>query len=131
MTQREVLALDTNILSALFRGEASAEAILTVLEAQPQGSLIMHGAAFSEFLAAPHIDEALAFSFLEDTGVQVDWATDEQIWLSAARAFRKYALRRRKSVGDAPRRILADFLIGAHAWHGLTRSSHLTRNITA
>lgn len=75
----------------------------------------MHGAAFSEFLAAPRIDEVLAFDFLKDTGVQVDWDTDESIWLSAARAFRGYAFRRQKSGGEAPRRILADFLIGAHA----------------
>lgn len=109
------LALDTNILSAIFRGEASTEAILTMLEAQPPESLVLHGAAFSEFLAAPHIDEATAFAFVRDTGIRIDWEVDEEVWLLAARAFRSYATRRRSSGGGQPRRILADFLIGAHA----------------
>ena len=110
-----ILALDTNILSALFRAEASAEAVLTVLEAQPPETLVIHGVAFSEFLAAPNIVEATAFAFLRDTGVQVEWETDEAMWLCAARAFRAYSVRRRSSGGGQPRRILADFVIGAHA----------------
>ncbi|RJF71608.1 type II toxin-antitoxin system VapC family toxin [Deinococcus cavernae] len=109
------LALDTNILSALFRAEASAEDVLTVLESRAPGQLVIHGAAFSEFLAAPGIDEETAFAFLRDTGVRADWETDENVWRCAAREFRAYAVRRRGSGGYQPRRILADFVIGAHA----------------
>ncbi|MHA0034107.1 type II toxin-antitoxin system VapC family toxin [Deinococcus sp. PESE-13] len=109
------LALDTNILSAIFRAEETAEAVLGVLEAQPPGTLVVSGAAFSEFLAAPNIAEASAFAFLRDTGVRADWQMDEDLWLCAARAFRGYSVRRRQSGGGQPRRILADFMIGAHA----------------
>jgi predicted nucleic acid-binding protein len=53
--------------------------------------------------------------FFEDTGIAVDWELGEEIWRSAARAFRGYAKRRRKHRDLGTRRILADFLIGAHA----------------
>lgn len=109
------LALDTNILSAVFRGEESADAILAVLESWPPGTLVIHGAAFCEFLAAPGIQRETAFAFLQDTGVRVAWETSEEIWLAAASAFRSYAERRRQSGSGHPRRIMADFLIGAHA----------------
>src|SRR5207302_3822625 len=35
----------------------------------------------------------------------------------AGRAFQQYVARRRKQLDSGPRRILADFLIGAHALH--------------
>jgi len=39
----------------------------------------------------------------------------EEVWREAGLAFQEYAARRRKQKGTAPRRILAAFLIGAHA----------------
>jgi predicted nucleic acid-binding protein len=56
--------------------------------------------------------------FLSRTGIEVDWVLDEPVWRTAAAAYREYAARRRKQPGDSgPRRILADFVIGAHAVH--------------
>jgi predicted nucleic acid-binding protein len=44
------------------------------------------------------------------------------VWRDAALAFKDYAKRRRKDKNDTgPRRILADFLIGAHAVHHATQ----------
>ncbi len=45
----------------------------------------------------------------------VEWEIEEQIWREAGNAFQGYLARRRKQRGTEPRRILADFLIGAHA----------------
>jgi predicted nucleic acid-binding protein len=45
----------------------------------------------------------------------IDWNLDEAVWRSAGRAFRSYAERRRKQRDSGTRRILADFLLGAHA----------------
>jgi hypothetical protein len=45
----------------------------------------------------------------------VDWSMDESVWRAAGKSFQKYATRRRKQRSGQPRRILADFLIGAHA----------------
>jgi predicted nucleic acid-binding protein len=55
-------------------------------------------------------------AFLRDTRVRVEWRMPPEVWRRAALAYRDYARRRRRRKGDAgPRRILADFLIGAHA----------------
>jgi hypothetical protein len=67
-------------------------------------------------MAAPGRTETFLNSFLEDTGVAVDWNLDEDVWRSAGRAFQSYAERRRKQRDSGSRRILADFLIGAHAF---------------
>jgi predicted nucleic acid-binding protein len=40
---------------------------------------------------------------------------DEETWRVAGRAYLGYTERRKSSGGESPRRILADFLIGAHA----------------
>jgi predicted nucleic acid-binding protein len=52
---------------------------------------------------------------LESIGIRVDKAVSDEVWTLAGKAFREYALRRKKTIGDFPRRILPDFLIGAHA----------------
>jgi predicted nucleic acid-binding protein len=39
----------------------------------------------------------------------------EAFWRAAGQAFQKYAARRREKPASGPRRILDDFLIGAHA----------------
>jgi len=47
----------------------------------------------------------------------VDWSLNEAIWRTAGLAFQQYVTRRRSQPDSRPRRILADFLIGAHALH--------------
>jgi predicted nucleic acid-binding protein len=61
------------------------------------------------------VSQNLVESFLFDTGVIVEFTLDESIWREAARAFGARAARRRSRHGDQPRRLWADFLIGAHA----------------
>jgi predicted nucleic acid-binding protein len=66
-------------------------------------------------MAMPRRNEAFLDGFLRDTGISVDWDLDESIWRAAGQAFQGYANRRRGHRDAGPRRILADFLIGAHA----------------
>jgi predicted nucleic acid-binding protein len=73
---------------------------------------------YAELLAFPGRSEAFLDSFLRETGITVDWEMDEAIWRTAGRVFQSYATRRRRHRGPGPRRILADFLIGAHALRG-------------
>jgi predicted nucleic acid-binding protein len=68
-------------------------------------------------MAAPERGEVFLDRFFRDTGILVDWRLDEVVWRAAGRAFRGYASRREKERPPGPRRILADFLIGAHAFH--------------
>ena len=69
---------------------------------------------FAELLAAPGRTGQMLDSMLQDAGVRVDWNIDEPIWRTAGAAYAAYARHRRRSAG-APRRILAEFIIGAHA----------------
>jgi predicted nucleic acid-binding protein len=45
----------------------------------------------------------------------VEWEIGERAWRAAGTAFRGYSARRRKQKGAEAKRILADFVIGAHA----------------
>jgi len=94
----------------------SVLAAKTALEAAfRRGTLVVAAPVFAELLAAPGRTETFLNRFLEETGIAIDWNLDEPVWGSAGRAFRAYAERRRKQRATEPRRILADFLIGAHA----------------
>lgn len=53
--------------------------------------------------------------FLQDVGVYVDFKTDERMWSVAGLRFARYPAQRRKAACESPRRLPADFLIGAHA----------------
>ena len=110
-------AIDTNVIIALWDRDASfSSAAQTALEAAfNRGGLVVAAPVFAYLLAAPGRTEAFVDAFLGDTGMSVDWNLDEMVWRSAGRAFQRYAERRRKQRDPGTRRILADFLIGAHA----------------
>lgn len=111
-------AIDTNVVIALWDAHAALSlAAETALEAAfRRGNLVVAAPVFAELLAAPGRTETFVNRFLQETGIAVDWDIDEPIWRSAGRAFQAYAERRRKHrASPAVRRILADFLIGAHA----------------
>ena len=110
-------AIDTNILVALWNEDDSLNTLArSALDAAlGLGSLVIAAPVFAELLAAPSRDEAFLDSFCRETGISVDWNLDEVIWRTAGRAFQLYVARRRNQRGSGQRRILADFLIGAHA----------------
>jgi predicted nucleic acid-binding protein len=112
-------AIDTNAVIALWDKDPTlSSAAQTALEAAfNRGSLVVAAPVFAELIAAPGRTEAFVGSFFEETGIAVDWDLDEPVWRSAGRAFQSYAERRRKQRDSGARRILADFLIGAHAHH--------------
>ena len=75
----------------------------------------MSAPVFAELIAAPGRTETFVSSFLEETGIAVEWDLGEGVWRSAGRAFQHYAERPHKQGDPGSRRILADFLVGAHA----------------
>ncbi|MEP6848974.1 MAG: PIN domain-containing protein [Acidobacteriota bacterium] len=114
-----ITSVDTNVLVGLWdRDDSLNSAAQDALDnAVARGRLVICGAVHSELLAFPRRTEAFVDEFLDDTGIAVDWITNEAIWRSAGRALQAYAKRRRKQTSSGPpRRILADFLIGAHAF---------------
>ena len=110
-------AIDTNVIVALWDDDpAFSLAAETALEAAfHRGGLVVAAPVFAELIAAPGRTEAFVSSFLEENGIAIDWNLNEPIWRSAGRAFQAYAERRRKQRDHGTRRLLSDFLIGAHA----------------
>jgi predicted nucleic acid-binding protein len=112
-----ITAIDTNIVVALWDNDPklSATAQLALDRALARGGLVISAPVFAELLACPGRDEAFLNTFLTDTGMTIDWELDESVWRVAGRAFQGYVSRRRRQGDSGPRRILADFVIGAHA----------------
>lgn len=110
-------AIDTNIVIALWDTDPalSVAAQIALETAFHRGNLVVSAVVLAELLAAPGRTEAFVDSFLRETGITIDWELEEPVWRSAGRAFQSYAERRRKQRDAGARRILADFLIGAHA----------------
>src|SRR3982751_5958868 len=110
------IALDTNVLVALLKkGDPLNEMALSSLEsASGAGRLIICGPAIAELMALPGLTQKLLDQLLADARIDVDWDFNEPIWRASGKAFADYAARRRKDRSGTPRRLLADFLIGAH-----------------
>ena len=111
-------AIDTNVIVGLWdSNDALHLAALDLLEAvSSRGGVVICGAVFGELLACQGRTEEFVNGFLDDTDISVDWSTSKSVWRTAGFAFREYAKRHRKKGPERPRRILADFLIGAHAF---------------
>ncbi len=109
-------AVDSNILIALW----SKNDVLN-LEAE---QALERAAAHSDLaICSPVYVEVCAFSarpgakvdeFLVRAGIYVEWELEESVWREAARASHAYALRRESKI-TLPRRVAADYIIGAHA----------------
>jgi len=110
-------AIDSNVIVALWNEDETQNltAKKALGESQLQGRLVICGAVYAELIATPARTEAFVDRFCEETGIAVEWELGERVWRAAGAAFQSYAGRRRKQKDAEPRRILADFLIGAHA----------------
>jgi predicted nucleic acid-binding protein len=110
-------AIDTNVITALWNNDdalnvRAQEALDGVFGG---GKLSVSGVVYAELLAAPSRTEGFVDEFLQVAGIEIDWEINERLLRAAGLAFQGYAARRKKQKGTEPRRILADFLIGAHA----------------
>ena len=70
---------------------------------------------YAELCAYPGVTKNFALKFLNETGIHIDFQINEAMWHETAVRFAEYANRRRKSGGGAPKRMLVDFIVGAHA----------------
>ena len=126
-------AIDTNILVVLWDPENSLNiAVRSALdEALGHGGLTVAAPVYAELLAFPSRNEYFLDYFFKESAISVDWNLDDLVWRAAGRAFQTYAARRRSHGHKGPRRILADFLIGAHAFRNgfplLTFDNHIYR----
>jgi hypothetical protein len=111
------IALDTNILSALWNDNDALNLVARkdLDEVSGREALVICGVVYAELIGAPGRTETFVDRFCEEAGIAVEWELKERVWRRAGVAFQEYAARRKKQIGAAPRRLLADFLIGAHA----------------
>jgi predicted nucleic acid-binding protein len=111
------VALDTNVIVALWDATDALHPVARKVleEASSRETLAMCGVVYAELIGAPGRTEAFVDRFCEEAGIAVEWELGERIWRRAGVAFQEYATRRKKQSGAEPRRLLADFLIGAHA----------------
>ena len=110
-------AIDSNVLIALWDTDPQLNtAVQKALDsAQARGALVIFGAVYAELLALPGRSENMLDEFFDATGIRIEWESSEQVWRLTGRAFQGYVGRRSRKKAELPRRILADFLIGAHA----------------
>jgi len=108
--------IDTNVLVALWNTnlETQAEARIALREAAEEGWFAISGCVYAELVAGPGRGPQMVGEFLEEAQIPVAWQTGEDVWLLAAERFSEYAERRRED-RTRPKRLLADFLIGAQA----------------
>jgi len=121
-------ALDTNILSLVWSGAPSAAMIAAQLSrAQAEGALVISAPVFVELSSVPGLNVQVVRKVLAETAIAIDFDLEEDVWLLAAESFAAYAIRRRRSGGDSPKRLLPDFIIASHA---LLRADRLmTRDV--
>lgn len=109
-------AIDTNVLSALLSGEtASQECKRQLDEARLRGNLVICAPVYAELCAYPGAGKPFVLTFLSETSILVDFQMTEAVWHETATRFAGYAIRRRNSGGGTPKRMLVDFIVGAHA----------------
>ena len=115
-------AVDTNVFFTLWSREPGAGEMIALLgQARSQGGVVVCGAVYAELLAHLKASAVFVDDFLLQTGIAVEFDLDEKIWRDVARAYAAYAQRRRRSGSTQAKRLLVDFLIGAHATHRADR----------
>ncbi|QYJ15188.1 hypothetical protein Rxycam_01003 [Rubrobacter xylanophilus DSM 9941] len=113
-----IVAVDTNVFVRLLSGDEETASIIReeLEDVAARGRLTVSPPVYAELAAGrshEDVDE-----FFSAKSIEVDWHLEAEIWREAGTRFGKYARDRRRQRRDAgPRRILADFLIGAHALH--------------
>lgn len=109
-------AIDTNILSALWSGEESIDRITRALNtAADCGSLVICPLVYAELRGSPKATASFVDHFLQQMEIEVDWNCDRPVWELASERYASYAIRKRKQGMGEPKRLLADFVVGAHA----------------
>jgi predicted nucleic acid-binding protein len=111
--------VDSNVLIAIWDVDPrmNEPARMSLEAALEEGHLVCPAPVYSELMASPGRDEEFLDTFFQDSGISLEWHLSEAVWRAAGIAYQGYAKRRRRNLGGEPRRILADFLIGAYASH--------------
>jgi predicted nucleic acid-binding protein len=109
--------VDTNIFSRIWLGGPEALfADRALRRCSAEGTLVISPVVYAELLANPWMGRADAESFLRQSRIAVEFALLPEVWSAAGLRFGDYAKRKRASGGGESRRLIADFVVGAHAY---------------
>jgi predicted nucleic acid-binding protein len=107
-------SVDSNVIfAALSPHEHHHQQARALLKQANEGGLALSPVVYAELMASTERDSLRMF--LQRAGWGVLWEMPAAVWERAGVAFGEYARARR--AGTLPRRIVADFLIAAHAEH--------------
>ncbi|MEF2279290.1 type II toxin-antitoxin system VapC family toxin [Deinococcus sp. YIM 134068] len=122
------VSLDTNIIVGIWSGTPEGQRDLLTLQHLQQGGdeLLVCGVVYTELCAHPGMNRSRVDAFLTSTNIDLDSSMPPTVWADAADVNHAYQVRRRRGGVSIPKRVVPDFLIGAHALHRADRL--MTRN---
>ena len=102
--------------------EANARQMADLLNGlRREGALVVCVVVWAELAAGPGVGPERCSRLLRALDIQVDYEIPRKAWDLAGESFSAYAQRRRAAGAGTPRRLLADFLVAAHAVHRAQR----------
>ena len=110
-----MISVDSNIIFSAFDKNDSNHhrAVALISKHAVIEGLVISPVVFAELSASSVRTQLL--QFLEDCKIEIFWDTPDTTWSRAGMAYGDYA--KKRLGGVLPRRIFANFLIGAHAEH--------------
>jgi predicted nucleic acid-binding protein len=114
-------SIDSNVLATLWDkdDEANIPVRNRLDELDLISSLIVSGPVYGELYGAPGRTSEELDRFFTRMGIGIEWEMGESVWRVAGEAFRGYNQRRTSGKSGPPKKLLTDFIIGAHAMvHG-------------
>jgi len=110
------ISLDSNILSTVWSptDPLRHQVAAALDEYRNHASLVLCGFVYAELLPVQRSQRVLD-AILHELDVHIEWDMGERVFRVAGDAFAGYVERRKSRSSDEPRRLLTDFLIGAHA----------------
>ncbi len=108
-------SVDSNVIFAAVaqRETHHPVAVQWLRDVAADGPVFVSPVVYAELMASTR-PEAFR-DFLALARISVAWTMPSEVWALAGRTFGDYARQRRS--GNLPRRLIADFLIAAHAAH--------------
>ena len=110
--------LDSNVLQALMNPQHSFHiSALELFEREQKLSSAMTicPVVYTEAHSFSMFEAELYLDFLAEADISIDWQIPERTWTLAGLAQTEYHKRRRRAGISERRRLIADFVIGAHA----------------
>jgi predicted nucleic acid-binding protein len=113
-----MICLDTNVLQALIQIPHifNADAERLIIDARDANHRFMVcPIVYTEAFGIPGFKKEIFDLFLTGLGAEIDWLMPIETWEIAGKAQINFLTRRRKLGLEGEKRVLPDFLIGAHA----------------